>query len=218
MSSLAPHQTLIAPNVLLDGRLALFHQTQRWLAVADLHFGYELSQRAAGRLMPLWGMTSVEERLKLLVREYAPRRLVIVGDVVHDRAATREAGALIERLQAFCEMIVLAGNHDRQLAGVVPLREAWESPPFYFHHGHCAAELPNAIQVIGHHHPSASVTDGAGLRLKLPAFVQQDGCWILPAFSPWAAGGRWQADTESRVWLCTPKRILQLPQIEKAAG
>ncbi len=218
MISSAPHQIFVAPNVLLDGRLALFHQEQRWLAVADLHFGYELSQRAAGRLMPMWGMTSVEERLKLLVREYAPRHLVIAGDVVHDRAAAVNARALIERLQELCKTIVLAGNHDRQLGGVLPLRETWESPPFYFHHGHCANDLPEAIQIIGHHHPSASVTDGAGLRLKLPAFVQQGRCWILPAFSPWAAGARWETDAESRVWLCTPQRILQLPQIENAAS
>ncbi len=53
MSCLLPYQAAVSPGVLLDGRLALFHQEQRWLAVADLHFGYELSQRAAGRLVPL---------------------------------------------------------------------------------------------------------------------------------------------------------------------
>ena len=65
---------LVADNVLLDGRLALFHQAEGWLAVADLHFGYELSQRAAGRLVPLWGMTSIEDRLQELLAEYQPRR------------------------------------------------------------------------------------------------------------------------------------------------
>ena len=59
---------------------------------------------------------------------------------------------------------------------------------------------------------------GAGLRLKLPAFVQQGSCWILPAFSPWAAGAAWNADTQSQIWLCAPKRILRLPQIEAAAS
>ncbi len=68
MTVLKPNQALVSGDVLLDGRLALFHRTQRWLAVADLHFGYELSQRAAGRLMPMWGMASVEERLHELCR------------------------------------------------------------------------------------------------------------------------------------------------------
>src|SRR5215211_3286548 len=217
MATLRPHQALVADEVVLDGRLALFHRAQRWLAVADLHFGYELSQRAAGRLVPMWGMASVEERLKTLVIEYRPRHLVIVGDLVHDRAAAGEIAGLVERLATWCEPVLLAGNHDRQLVGALPLRQDWRPDGFHFHHGHCLSESDGAIQIIGHHHPAGTVTDGAGLRLKLPAFVQQDHCWILPAFSPWAAGGAWPADARSRMWLCTPKRILQLPGVEAAA-
>ncbi len=69
-------------------------------------------------------------------------------------------------------------------------------------------------QIIGHHHPAGTIRDGAGLRLKLPAFVQDAGCWILPAFSPWAAGVPWQATAGSRMWLCTPQRILRLSEGE----
>ena len=57
-------QTEVAPGVILDGRLALYHREYEWLTVADLHFGYELSQRAAGNLFPLWGMRTIETRLK----------------------------------------------------------------------------------------------------------------------------------------------------------
>ena len=218
MPSLPSYQALVARDVLLDGRLALFHRKQRWLAVADLHFGYELSQRAAGRLHPMWGMTSIENRLYRLLADHRPRHLIIVGDIVHDRAAATEARGLIQRLAAFCEPIVLAGNHDRQLAATLPLRDCWRMKGFYFHHGDCAAEVTDAIQIIGHHHPAGSITDGAGLRLKLPALVQQSNCWILPAFSPWAAGASWEADAQSQMWLCTPTRILRIPQIEAAAG
>jgi uncharacterized protein len=42
MRALTPSQALAAKNVLLDARLALFHEREKWLAVADLHFGYEL--------------------------------------------------------------------------------------------------------------------------------------------------------------------------------
>lgn len=209
-------QIIVSEDVLLDGRLALFHQRQRWLAVADLHFGYELSQRAAGRLVPMWGMTSVEERLVELIAHYQPRHLVILGDLVHDKAAAAEARQLIRRLSASCELIVLAGNHDRQLAASMQMLSSWESDGFYFHHGHCAAQAAGRIQIIGHHHPAGSIHDGAGLRLKLPAFVQQANCWILPAFSPWAGGVAWKQDADSRIWLCTPARILQLPQLVPA--
>jgi len=210
-------QARVAENVLLDGRLALFHEQQSWLAVADVHFGFELSQRAAGRLMPMWGMDSIEQRLLELLADFRPRHLVIVGDLVHDRASAAEAALLLERLGTHTTVVVLTGNHDRHLRGALPLRDSWESDGFYFHHGHCAADVPERVQIIGHHHPAGTIRDGAGLRLKLPAFVQQGSCWILPAFSPWAGGVEWPQDAESRIWLCTPQRVLQLPLVEATA-
>jgi len=216
MSPLRPNQALVADEILLDGRLALFHRTERWLAVADLHFGYELSQRAAGALVPMWGMATISDRLSELVAEYEPKRLIILGDLVHDETAAREAAGLLGNLAGHCDVIVVAGNHDRQLRGHIEMVDALETDNFYFHHGHCAAEKAGRIQIIGHHHPAAVITDGAGLRLKCPAFVQQSSCWIMPAFSPWAGGTRWTTDASSRVWLCTADRVFVLPDSKAA--
>ncbi len=217
MTSLRANQALVADEILLDGRLALFHKRERWLAVADLHFGYELSQRAAGWLVPMWGMKSISERLLRLVDEYRPLRLIILGDLVHDQTAAVEARELVEKIRDFCEPIVVAGNHDRKVRGQIELFDSWETEQFYFHHGHCLAETTDRIQIIGHHHPAGTVTDGAGLRLKCPAFVQQSRCWIMPAFSPWASGTSWAQDEQSRIWLCSPERVLRLPENEPAA-
>src|SRR2546423_6295893 len=217
MTPLRPNQALVADEILLDGRLALFNKTERWLAVADLHFGYELSQRAAGSLVPLWGMATISERLDALLNEYEPRRLIILGDLVHDKTAAREAAELLRGFAERCEVVVVAGNHDRQLRGHVEMVDSLETEHFHFHHGHCAAQVANRIQIIGHHHPAAVIDDGAGLHLKCPAFVQQTDCWIMPAFSPWASGTRWTADEASRIWLCTAERVFALPQKEAAA-
>lgn len=215
---LSPRQVFVAENVVLDGRLALFHQTQRWLAVADLHFGFELSQRAAGNLFPLWGMQTIEERLVELLREYKPGRLILLGDLVHDRAGADELFKFVARLKTECEVVLIAGNHDRHIKKEIPkhkdvevnLVELWSSDGFVFHHGHCASERRDCVQLIGHYHPAGVVRDGAGLRLKLPAFVQQDNCWILPAFSPWAAGAEWERNGGSRIWLCSPERVIPM--------
>jgi uncharacterized protein len=210
MPATATGRIAVAPNVLLDGRLALFHETERWLAVADLHFGYELSQRAAGRLVPLWGMASIEERLVELLVEYRPQRLIIVGDLVHDQTSSALALGLLARLREHCEVVALAGNHDRHVARAIEFAPRWETPDFVFQHGHCEPEETERICIIGHHHPAASIGDGAGLRLKFPALVQQVRRWILPAFSPWAGGGTWPDDGASRIWLCTPLRVLRV--------
>lgn len=217
MPATAAGRAAVAPNLLLDGRLALYHQTESWLAVADLHFGYELSQRAAGRLMPLWGMASVEERLIELLVEYQPRQLIVVGDLVHDKASSAVAKGLLNRLRERCEVIALAGNHDRHVAPAIAFSPRWETPNFVFHHGHCEPEEKDRICVIGHHHPAASITDGAGLRLKFPAFVQEERRWILPAFSPWAGGVVWPEDDSRRIWLCTPRRVLRVDGNRAAA-
>lgn|ERR1700720_2421617 len=220
---------VVAENVLLDCRLALFHRRQRWLAVADLHFGYELSQRAAGNLFPLWGMQTIEARLLALLADYNPARLLLLGDLVHDAAGENGFFALVTRLRRHCEVVLIGGNHDRHIKlptgrvrptgrqqttnmkrADIDLVGSWRSDGFCFHHGDCVVEVADCIQVIGHHHPAGAVRDGAGLRLKLPALVQQRNCWIMPAFSPWAAGTEWPSDGESRVWLCSPQRVLRV--------
>jgi uncharacterized protein len=199
----------VGKNVVLDSRLALFHKRQRWLAVADLHFGYEVSQLAAGNLFPLWGMHTIEARLKDLLQDYNPKHLVLLGDLVHDGAAARELAELVKKLRESCDIVLIAGNHDRHLGQNVGLVDAWRRYSYYFHHGHCATEREDCVQIIGHYHPAGTVRDGAGLRLKLPAFVQQENCWILPAFSPWAAGTEWAQTPSTRMWLCSPQRILR---------
>ena len=212
MTALRSNQALVADEIVLDGRLALFHRTERWLAVADLHFGYELSQRAAGALVPMWGMATISDRLAELVDEYEPECLIVLGDLVHDKTAAREAVELLRKFGERCEVTVVAGNHDRHLRGQIEMVDSLETDRFHFHHGHCAAEAGNRTQIIGHHHPAAVITDGAGLRLKCPAFVQQSSCWIMPAFSPWAGGTRWVPDESSRIWLCTADRVFLLAE------
>ncbi len=203
-------------NILLDGRLALFHKRQRWLAVADLHFGYELSQRARGNLFPLWGMQNIENRMEELLDDYQPRQLILLGDLVHDRAGIGNFCQFVERTNKKCEVVLISGNHDRRAKSQFaklqrPWVEFWRADGFYFHHGDCAADAGDCVQIVGHHHPTGAIRDGAGLRLKLPAFVQQDARWIMPAFSPWAAGTNWfDANSDSRVWLCSPQRVFEL--------
>ncbi len=208
--ALGPTRVLVDADTMLDARLALYHRTERWLAVADVHFGYELSQRAAGALFPLWGMDTVEARLFALLDDYHPERLIIAGDFVHDRTAREPALALLARLRTRGEVVLVAGNHDRRAFAVEEMQATWVTKRFCFQHGDQAPppEAAGRRLVIGHHHPAGTLSDGAGLSLKLPAFVETPTQWVLPAFSPWAAGGSGRFGREARRWLCSPKRIL----------
>ena len=201
-------QAYVAENVLLDGRLGLFHERESWLAIADLHFGFELSQRLAGQLIPFWGMESSSARLLGLISDYQPRTLVILGDLVHDDAGVEPARKLLSNARKYCETIAIAGNHDRKLRGAIDFVESFRTAGFEFYHGDGPRKNSGRIEIIGHFHPAATLRDGAGLHLKFPAFVQAPTCWIMPAFSPWAAGTPWTEPVQNRIWVCAPGRIL----------
>ena len=206
----------VGDGVLLDGRLAIWHEVGKWLALSDVHYGYEVSRRAGGGLWPMWGMATIEERVGELLDDYQPERVILVGDIVDSGAASREALAWIEGVRERCgELICVAGNHDRgAIRREVEFVDDFGCDGFFFHHGHRSPEVPDEmIEVCGHWHPSWSAGDGAGTRLRLPTLVQEKTKthqrWILPAFSPWAGGGKWQSPhrCEVKQWACSPQRV-----------
>lgn len=227
----------MAPGVRLDSRRALFHESQGWLAVADLHYGYEVHRRRQGALLPDWGMPQCEEVLRGLLEDHQPRRLILVGDVMDGSGSAAQTSDLLDRLGALVpEIVCIEGNHDRPaLRKQRPFVKTHCEDGFVFHHGHQirpgamddAAEtspinLPlgegqeKCVHITGHEHPAWTLRDGAGLRLKLPALVRQQAGpglehWILPAFSPWAAGGEYTSPLPRlATWVCAPGRVWQV--------
>jgi metallophosphoesterase superfamily enzyme len=212
----------LVDGLVLDGRLALFHERDRWLAVADLHFGFEAGRRRDGALWPLWGMESVASRLLELIRHYRPVTLVLVGDVVDGAVESAAACEWLASLRDLGpELVLIAGNHDR---GPV-MREfswvdSWTAGDFFFEHGHLASSRPALPwRVRGHLHPSVRIGDGAGTTLRLPALVieeNEDGSreLRLPAFSPWAGGGHHLSCQPERVrrWACSPRRVFEVAE------
>ncbi len=214
----------IHPDVIFDRRLAIFHQRARWLALADLHFGYEVEFRRAGGLIPLFGMETIESRLCGLIDDFEPETVVFAGDIAHGTTSAREVSAFCGRIrQRAPNLVLIAGNHDRgPISRALDFRDFLRIGEFFIHHGH-EAQLgpePGEIEIIGHHHPAATLRDGAGLRLKLPSLVQERGengaeRWILPAFSPWAGGTAWKRarKQETRQWVCSPDRVFELTRL-----
>ncbi|MEM1297334.1 MAG: metallophosphoesterase [Verrucomicrobiota bacterium] len=210
----------IHPDVILDGRLAIFHERSRWLALADLHFGYEIEFRRAGGLFPMVGMEKIEERLTSLIEDYEPERVFLAGDLVHGRASNREMAAFCRRMGKLGpQLTFLAGNHDRgAITTKLDFEDFVRTDGFYIHHGHLpSAAHEDEIEVVGHHHPAITLRDGAGLKIKLPSLIQESHDsrgerWILPAFSPWAGGTTWKdhPSCETRRWACSPQRVFEI--------
>lgn len=210
----------VTPDVLLDSRRALVNARQGWMAVADIHFGFEVHRSKQGALLPDFGMDAIQTSLLSLLADHCPRRLILVGDIMDGTGSVGETVQLLEALQPYVsEIVCISGNHDRSA-----LRKNWpfvathREDGFIFSHGHAfhlVEELctpADQIHVTGHEHPAVTFSDGAGLHLKLPALVRETIAesrerWILPAFSPWAAGGVYTSENLKERWVCAPGRV-----------
>lgn len=216
-SQSGPVRAEIQPGVWLDSRLALWLAMERVLVVADLHWGYVASHRARGNLLPWWGDEEIEQRLRGLLRDYHPAEMIWLGDVVHAAEGGARAEAFLR--ESPVPIVLITGNHDRRWrsAGVPSATRG----NYYFHHGDASPALPpRCIEVIGHHHPAVSWGDGAGSRLKLPAAVVSARRFVLPAFSPWAAGTPWsmKSNGSESLWAVAPTRIFALPRSSAVSG
>ncbi len=212
-SPLPPPRTEIRPGLWLDARLALWVAATRTLVVADLHWGYAVSHRARGNLLPMWGDTEIATRLDALLVDYQPAELLWLGDSLHTLTGRDTAEAWLRAAPTSVTVTVLAGNHDHRWS--VATTKSLHRGDLFFHHGDRPLTAPEAtLEIIGHHHPAFSWYDGAGGRLKIPALVASPRRLILPAFSPWAAGAPWndQLTPHETLWAVTPKRIFAVPR------
>ena len=200
----------IASGLWIDARRAAWLSDARVLVVADLHLGYAWAHRHAGQLLPVATGEDTLPRLRVLIDEYEPRELVLLGDIVH---AAAPVPALLDSLRALVQefaartiLRAVLGNHDRHLAALLrdaaidlPLRTAHRVPPHHLLHGdgddqvtaerHFAAiALTGGRIIMGHEHPVISLSDGVASHLRAPCFLVAPELLILPAFSPWAAG------------------------------
>jgi metallophosphoesterase superfamily enzyme len=209
----SPHEPVhkeINPGWWLSSERALYLASERLLVVADIHWGYAQSHRQAGNLLPMWGDQQIASRLHRLISFYNPARMVWLGDSLHTPKAAGVAEAFLTSIHPL-EVIVISGNHDRSWRRV-DCREL-QVGSLIFHHGDSLRECePGLVEVIGHIHPVISLSDGAGLRLKVHTLVQGPRRLILPSFSEWSSGAAWndKFGEDEKVWLISTRRIWAL--------
>jgi putative SbcD/Mre11-related phosphoesterase len=166
--------------------------------VADVHLGYSWAQRRRGELGPLADFRT-REKLFRLADDLKPKQIVFLGDLVHAPRPCAPERAWIEdtlnELKGRAELIAVRGNHDRAFArefGHLEIEtvESWSRPNLLAVHGDRFnfAWPEGHTLVLGHLHPCLGVKDAAGASQKLPLYLANAACVLLPAFSPFARG------------------------------
>ena len=202
----------LEPGIWLDARRAVWLPPERVLIVADLHLGYAWAHRHHGNLLPVSGREHTAERLRALVESYAPRELVLLGDIVHRalflQPLKEQLCALFGEVGVLTKLRLIAGNHDAQLAPLLrscginaELASSYRIGAHLLVHGDAMQKtpadanadgdvrpLPGGRIFVGHEHPAISVSDGAARYAKCPCFLIGPDFVVLPAFSHWAAG------------------------------
>ena len=177
-------------------RRAVFLPSTATLVVADLHVG---RGEASNVTLPLGEREDLVNRLRTLIEETDPDRVVFGGDVVHrfDRI-TERARETVDALVAACRdtgarPVLVRGNHDATLdsisgdieSGVI----ADTDPRTVVSHGHEPPTLDADRYLIGHDHPAITIEgDRHPCFLVVPDAYDGTDVLMLPAFSRLAAG------------------------------
>jgi DNA ligase-associated metallophosphoesterase len=197
----------------------LFWPRRQWLIVADLHLGKAESLRRDGVALPGAVMDADLQRLAVALARTEARRLLILGDLVHD--AHGMTAAMVRRVSEWrrripVEMMLVPGNHDRHVDELPPsweierLAERVNDPPFTFTHAPDDTGAPVAFNWHGHVHPVRTVR-GGGDRLRLPCFCVGASSGVLPAFSSLAGGAEQPCAPGVQQWVVMDQHIVRVP-------
>lgn len=178
-------------SLLLDSDRAVWWEARQTLIVADLHLGKAASFRRGGIPIPRGTTATDLTRITQLVARFEPQRLIVLGDLVHDRRgltpALRMSVAAWRRRHEALQWSIVVGNHDRR-AGEIPSEwnveiagDELNAEPFVLRHD---PQPSNSGYVLaGHIHPSVVMCDAAARsRVRMPCFWFGCAVGVLPAF------------------------------------
>ncbi|MGE0226525.1 MAG: ligase-associated DNA damage response endonuclease PdeM [Acetobacteraceae bacterium] len=182
---------LAGERLMLDPAGALFWPATGMLVVSDLHLEKGSSFARKGMLLPPWDTKATLDRLAALLRRWTPRIVVTLGDSFHDaQGAGRLPRPERARLNAMTEahrFIWVQGNHDPTPPEGVGGDWVTEfaTDPITFRHQ--ALAKATEVEIVGHHHPKASVPARGG-HVSRPCFVAGTQRVMMPAFGTYTGG------------------------------
>jgi uncharacterized protein len=200
---------------------AIHWPRRRTLLVADMHLGKPNVFRVAGIPVPDSCPADLA-RLSSLISAHSPDRLVILGDLLHARAAHSpqllDALATWRAAHAQLDLLLIRGNHDAH-AGDPPasLRFRIENEPFadaddslvnFAHFPPTAQASTQTLTLCGHLHP-AVLMRGPVSSLRADCFYLTPTALVLPAFGAFTGSKVITPHPNDRAFIVGENQVLE---------
>lgn len=170
---------------------ALWLEQHQTLVVADLHLEKGSAYAARGQMLPPYDTAETLRRLNQEVAALGPRRLILLGDSLHDGQAEARLApsdiAQIDRLSHGPDLLWVVGNHDVDGPRHLPGQTLDEMAIGALILRHEPLPAPQPGEVAGHLHPCVKVV-GKGRGVRRRCFATDGLRLILPAFGAYAGG------------------------------
>ena len=193
----------------------MYWAKRKMLLVTDLHLGKTSHFRRSGIYLPSGSDEATLKRLSVMIREFSPKEVVVLGDLFHstyDSIAVRRFGEWLGEFTQIRWTLVL-GNHDiihrRYYSGLgfsysagLPLTHNIE----LLHEA--KEEVDNCNTISGHLHPGVELRGKGRQKLVLPCFYFGETSCILPAIGKFTGLARLQLKAKSGdVFVTTEEEI-----------
>jgi hypothetical protein len=164
---------------------AAFIPEKKALVIAELHLGLEYQLYKSGITIPAQGET-FRQTIDKLIEQTKAKTLIIVGDVKHKvPGATiredKEIPKLLNYLKEKVKIVLIKGNHDDRIEGIVPAgvkvysSRGLKLGEYGFFHGHAwpSKKLMQCNYLfIAHIHPAVEFKDKFGYRSVLHVWLK----------------------------------------------
>lgn len=202
---------------------------RRYLVLSDLHLGIEEEARAKGIHLPSM-LPSILESVKVLLNNFGPASLVLLGDVKHRIAGVswreaRQVREFVMQMRPLVEgLIIVPGNHDvgiysltEGLALIMPSR-GFGIGDLWLLHGHTWPHpevLSRDLIIIGHTHPVVKlVEDDLPARQRVYLFMKSRRSLLYNALEARPGYGELVKSYSRRGNI----KLLVMPHFNPAAG
>ncbi len=198
---------------------ALWWAARRILFIADLHLGKAATFRALGQPVPAGTTRENLARLTALIRRHEANELVVLGDFMH--AAQSHTPSLLQELaqwraqHAALHCTLVRGNHDDRAGdppaslGVQIVDEPWLIGPLAACHH--PQQHPTHHVLAGHVHPAVHLHGRGREHLRLPCYVVEAHCTVLPAFGEFTGGWPVRPEPGRRLYAAGGAAVWRLP-------